>query len=321
MDRCLRLGKEELKAGLRPLLGRVPTRTPTRSFTVEHGDGSIAKVPVSILLPVRNEELNLEAALQSVAWADEIWVVDSHSADRTWQIAEASNVRPVQFEYHGEGPKKKNWSLENLPFRNAWVLILDADERIPPALADEIRVAIASDAADGYYIDRDFIFQGRSLHSCRPNWNMRLFKHKLGRYELLGTNVPNTGDNEVHEHVVLNGREAYLRVPLIHRDFRPLRAWVENHNRYSEWEASVYRELGAEPLDLLELFTRRSVWRRRVLKRLWVRLPLRPLARFLLYYFVRRGFLDGRQGFAYAVLMGYYEFLVGLKMKEMSTAS
>lgn len=279
------------------------------------------RLPVTVLLPVRNEELNLPAALESVGWASEVWVVDSHSADHTVEVARAYTDLVVQFDYDGRGPKKKNWSLQNLPLANEWVLILDADERITPELAAEIRSAIASDAADGFYIDREYVFMGRSLRSFRPNWNLRLFKHRLGRYERLATHAPLTGDNEVHEHVVLRGRVGYLRSPMLHEDRRPLRAWVDNHNRYSDWEVQVYRRLRSEPLNLAALFSGGpGRWRHNGLKRLWVRLPLRPLARFMAFYVLRRGFLDGREGFRYSVLMGYYEYLIGLKLRELELA-
>lgn len=275
---------------------------------------------ISVLMPVLNEEKNLPAALESVRGADEIWVVDSHSRDRTAEIARECGANVVQFDYPGFGPKKKNWALQNLPFRNEWVLILDADERLTPALRREIEDAITTDRADGFYLDREYIFLGRSLKSFRPNWNLRLFKHSLGRYELLGTNVGSTGDNEVHEHVVLNGRTGYLQSPLLHEDYRPLSSWIDNHNRYSSWEAEVYRELAAEQPDfqLWKLLQLEPVWRKRLLKRIWVRLPVRPLLRFLLFYVVRRGFRDGWQGLTYAILMGYYEYLIGLKLWELN---
>jgi glycosyltransferase involved in cell wall biosynthesis len=279
------------------------------------------RLPVSVLLPVRNEELNLPAALESVRWASEVWVVDSHSTDRTVEVARRYTDRVVQFDYDGRGPKKKNWSLQHLPLTNDWVLILDADERITPELAAEIRTAIRSGQADGYYVDRDYVFMGRSLRSFRPNWNLRLFKHRLGRYERLATNAPATGDNEVHEHVVLQGRVGYLSSPMLHEDQRPLRSWVDNHNRYSEWEVEVYRRLRSEPLGLAALLSGGpGRWRHNGLKRLWVRLPLRSLARFVAFYVLRRGFMDGRAGFRYGVLMGYYEYLIGLKLRELELA-
>ncbi len=273
--------------------------------------------PISVLMPVRNEELNIEAALQSVGWADEVWVVDSYSSDRTVEIARESGATVVQFDYSSHGPKKKNWALQHLPFRNEWVLILDADERVTPAIRREICQSIQTDRADGYFVDREYIFLGRSLQCFRPNWNLRLFKHRLGRYERLATNAPNTGDNEVHEHVLLDGRAAYLQSPLLHEDLRPIRAWVDNHNRYSDWEAQVYHQFMREPVELLRLIRSEGVWRRRALKRIWVRIPFRPLGRFLAFYVLRRGFLDGREGFLYSVLMAYYEFLIGIKAREL----
>jgi glycosyltransferase involved in cell wall biosynthesis len=276
------------------------------------------RAPVSVLLPVRNEELNLDAALASVAWASEVWVVDSHSTDRTAEIAGRHGARVVQFDYPGHGPKKKNWALATLRFGSEWVLIIDADERVPPELAAEIAAAVASGEADGYHLDRDYVFMGRPLRSFRPNWNLRLFRHRLGRYELLATDAPATGDNEVHEHVVLQGPAGYLRTPLLHEDRRPLRAWVDNHNRYSDWETHVYRRLRDEPFGLGELFAGGpGRWRHNGLKRLWVRLPCRPLARFAAFYLLRRGFLDGRAGFRYSVLMAFYEYLIGLKLREV----
>jgi glycosyltransferase involved in cell wall biosynthesis len=276
-----------------------------------------APIPVSVLLPVRNEELNLREALDSVSWSSDVWVVDSHSADRTVEVACGCGARVVQFDYAGHGPKKKNWALATLPFAHEWVLVLDADERVPAALADEIRAAVAARGPDGYELDREYFFMGRSLRSFRPNWNLRLFKHRLGRYEVLGREAPATGDNEVHEHVQLDGRVGRLRTPLRHEDRRPLRAWVDNHNRYSDWETHVYRQLRREPLGALQLLSSGpGGWRHNGLKRLWVRLPCRPLARFAAFYVLRRGFLDGRAGFRYGVLMAFYEYLIGLKLRE-----
>src|SRR5579884_1688457 len=188
-----------------------------------------AQQKVSVLVPVKNEEANISACLESLRWADEIFVVDSQSSDETARLAEAFGAQVVQFYYQG-GPKKKNWSLANLPFRNEWVLIVDADERVPPELAEEICASIhRPDGPDGYYLNRRFIFLGRWIRHAGwyPSWNLRLFRHRLGRYD----------DREVHEHVVLQGRAGYLRHDLIHDDRRGLEAFVARHNRYSSLEA------------------------------------------------------------------------------------
>ena len=112
------------------------------------------KIPVSVLIPAKNEELNLPACLKSVARADEVFVVDSHSSDRSVEIAESYGAKVVQFDFNGRWPKKKNWSLENLPFNNDWVLIVDCDERITPELWEEIAAAIQDKKYEGYYLNR-----------------------------------------------------------------------------------------------------------------------------------------------------------------------
>lgn len=273
-------------------------------------------VRVSAVIAALNEELNIGAALDCLQWADEIWVVDSHSTDRTAEIAVAHGAKVVQFDYPGYGPKKMNWALDHLPFRNDWVLFIDADERVTPDLEREIAQTVVKPTANGYYIDVEYIFLGRALRCKRPNWNLRLFKHRLGRFELLSTNVPHTGDVEVHEQLLLERPIGYLRTRLIHQDKRSLRAWIDNHNRYSEWERQVYQSFRHEPLDLRGVLSPDSVWRRRALKRIWARLWFRPIGRFFLFFVARRGFLDGRQGFIYSVLMGWYEFLINAKAYE-----
>src|SRR6266481_848403 len=103
-----------------------------------------ARVPVSVIIPIKNEVGNLPRCLASVAWADEIFVVDSQSTDGSQQVAETRGAKTVQFEFNGTWPKKKNWSLENLPFKHEWVFILDADEVMRPEAELEFR-SIVSD--------------------------------------------------------------------------------------------------------------------------------------------------------------------------------
>lgn len=273
-----------------------------------------------MVFPVKDEEENLGAALESVAWVDQVIVVDSHSSDRTAEIARAAGAEVVQFDHVPGGPKKKAWALATLSVRNEWLLFLDGDERIPPALRAEIEAAVARDGRDGYFVDRELVFMGKKLRCFNPNWQMRLFRRGRGRMEDLALHdVPGTGDNEIHEHFVVEGPTGFLRTPLLHDDYRGLTAWLERHNRYATWEAHLYRKfreepVGVGPLGLLRLDPFR---RKRVLRRIWVRLPFRPGIRFVVWYFLRRGFLDGRQGFVFCVLMTYYEFIIGAKLREL----
>ncbi len=176
---------------------------------------------ISVIVPIKNEAENLPRCLASIAWADEIFVVDSQSTDGSQRIAEELGAQVVQFDFNGTWPKKKNWALENLPFRHEWVFILDADEVLPPGAEEEFRAAIAGAGRDaGFWINRRFMFMGRWLrHAYYPNWNLRLFRHSLGRYEKLTDADTASGDNEVHEHVVVQGQTARLRCEMDHYAF------------------------------------------------------------------------------------------------------
>lgn len=284
---------------------------------------SKSKIPVSVLIPAKNEEENLPACLESVAMAAEIFVVDSHSEDRSVEIAESYGAKVVQFDFNGRWPKKKNWSLENLPFNHDWVLIVDCDERITEELWEEIAVAIQDQKYEGYYLNRRVFFLGKWIRygGKYPDWNLRLFQHKQGRYENLSTEgVRNTGDNEVHEHVVLEGEVGYLKNDMMHEDFKDLFHWIERHNRYSNWEARVYYNVltgkGDGGTIGASLFGD-AVQRKRFLKKIWVRLPFKPLLRFILFYVLQLGFLDGKAGYIYGRLLSQYEYQIGVKLYEL----
>ena len=269
----------------------------------------LRNVPVSVIVPVKNEAENLRRCLPALAWADEVFVVDSQSTDDTAAVAESLGARVVQFRFNGTYPKKKNWALDHLPFRNAWVLIVDADEVVVPDLAEEIAARTAADEADGFYLNMKYYFLGRRIKHCgyAEAWNLRLFKHALGRYEKMPVSPGvKTGDNEAHEHVELNGKVLRLRNELDHHAYPTIAAWVEKHNRYAVWEAEMYDRFLREPVPASigpgKRFKRR-------LKKVYLRLPMRPLVRFLYAYVFRLGFLDGRPGLVFCTLLAFYDVL------------
>ena len=276
------------------------------------------RVPVSVLVPIKNEATNLGRCLDSVKWADEIFVVDSESTDGSIDIAREHGAHVIQFQFDGTWPKKKNWALENLPFRNEWVFILDADEVLPREAKEEFASVIANGGElAGYWINRRFMFMGRWLrHAYYPNWNLRLFRHALGRYEKLTESDTQSGDNEVHEHVILQGATGRLRCEMDHYAFPSVEVFVEKHNRYSNWEArvSIDRRLPASASQIKG----GPAGRRRRLKSLSQRLPFRPMLRFLFVYVWQRGFLDGREGYYFARLHAFYEFLSVAKTYELA---
>jgi glycosyltransferase involved in cell wall biosynthesis len=282
-----------------------------------HPAAMSSRVPVSVIVPIKNEAGNLPRCLESIRWADEIFVVDSHSTDRSIEIAQQFGAEVVQFEFNGTWPKKKNWALENLPFRNEWVFILDADEVLPPEAEQEFaQVILESGEIAGYWINRRFRFMGKWLrHSYYPNWNLRLFRHSSGRYEKLTEADTQSGDNEVHEHVIVRGRTGRLHCEMDHYAFPTVEVFVEKHNRYSNWEArvSAERRLSGSAARI----SSGEVGRRRQLKLLSQRMPFRPLLRFLYIYVWQKGFLDGWEGYYFARLHAFYEFLSVAKTAEL----
>ena len=288
----------------------------------EGNNRSKAKVPVSVIIPTRNEAGNLRRCLDSVTWADEVFVVDSASTDGTPAIAEEYGASVVQFHFNGTWPKKKNWALENLPFRHEWVFILDADEVLPPGSESEFHTIVTdpNHSVMGYWINRRFMFMGRWLrHAYYPNWNLRLFRHRQGRYEKLTDIDTGSGDNEVHEHVIVNGPTSRLKVEMDHYAFPSVDVFVEKHNRYSNWEArvAVDRHLRGSSSRLQS----KGVGHRRNLKTIAQSLPFRGFLRFAYVYFWQHGFLDGREGYYFARLHGFYELLSVIKTYELGLKS
>ena len=275
--------------------------------------------PISVLIPAKNEAGNLRACLESARFAAEIIVVDSGSSDGTREIAREFGAAVVDFRWDGRFPKKKNWALANLPWKHEWVFILDADERITPELAAELEQAVRAPAADGYYVNRRFWFLDGWLRHCGyyPSWNLRFFRHALGRYEQFeGVADTDSGDNEIHEHVVLRGAAARLRHEMEHHAFPTIAVWLEKHNRYSNWEARLLASpAGRASAGRTELDP--ALARKRRLKALAARLPCRPALRFAYHYIWRAGFLDGYRGYVFCRLMGFYEFLSAAKAEEM----
>ncbi len=281
---------------------------------------SIAKAPVSVIVPVKNEAGNLRRCLPAVSWADEIFVVDSQSVDETSEVAIAHRATVVQFHFNGTYPKKKNWALENLPLRNEWVLIVDADEVVVPALAAEIADRIERDEADGYFLNSRYYFLGRLIAHCgyADCWNLRLFKHRLGRYEkMLDNTGGRAGDNEAHEHVELDGRVIRLDHQLEHHAYPTIAAWVEKHNRYAIWEAALSEQVLYAPIPSHIGAGKRF---KRVLKKIAWRLPMRPLFRFVYAYVLRLGFLDGKPGLIFCGLLAFYDFLASANRYEQQLA-
>ncbi|MFZ2957716.1 MAG: glycosyltransferase family 2 protein [Candidatus Ozemobacteraceae bacterium] len=274
---------------------------------------------VSILILTKNEEKDLPGCLESISWSDDIHVFDSFSTDRTVEIAKTHGAtvtqRPSmarQAFFGGNEAEHKNWGLRNIPFRHNWILQLDADERVPCELAQEIqRTSLDSSYFVAYRIRRRDFFLGTWLkHTSASPFNLRLFRPEKMRYERL-----------VNPISIPDGPVGELRSYFDHFPFnKGMSHWFDRHNTYSSLEA---RQIMTNRRNQIEfslywaLFATDINERRFHQKEAFYRLPARPLIKFFLLYFLKRGFLDGRAGFTYAILQSIYEYMIVLKTREL----
>jgi glycosyltransferase involved in cell wall biosynthesis len=265
---------------------------------------------ISVLILTLNEEANLPACLESVKWSDDIVVFDSFSTDRTVEIARAAGARVLQRAFDNE--RAHRTASLRTPFKYPWVYNPDADEIITPELRDEILRVVADPARRevAYRVRFKMMFCGRWIKrsSLYPTWFVRLFQPGKISFE-----------RSIHLHYLVHGLEGRLQNHFEHHTFnKGIGAWLEKHNRYSSQEAvESLKSLSQHPFKWTRLFNRSPVLRRRALKELSFRLPFRPLLRFIYMYFFRLGFLDGRPGFDYCLLLSMYEQMIVLKMNEL----
>lgn len=276
-------------------------------------------LPISIIIPVRNESHNLARCLESLRGAGEVYVIDSQSTDDTVEIARLFHAHVVQFHYHGGWPKKRQWALNTLLLAFDWVLLIDADEALTPELASEIRQAIQNPALDGYYISLQMHFLGRRLrHGGADFYKLSLFRRGKGKFECRVKDQDSSmGDMEVHEHVVVEGKTAKLRNSLRHYNVESLSRYIRKHDEYSNWDAKAWlqREAGYGQLQPSLLGTQAQ--RRRWLKNKLLALPGSPFFFFLYRYFLRLGFLDGVPGLVYCAFQGIQFFHIKAKIYEL----
>ncbi len=266
----------------------------------------------SIFILTYNEALDIAACIESAAMCDDIIVVDSYSSDRTLEIAQCyPNVRTIQhaFESHG---KQRTWMLRNIQTKHHWSYILEADERMTPALFAECNAAIASDQHVGYYVAERVMFMNRWIkHSTQyPRYQLRLLNKTFVWFDDYGHT----------EREVLQGSPGFLKETYPHYTCgKGFSRWIEKHNRYSTDEAKeTIKQLSDGTIDWRALFGGRSeVERRHALKDFSLRIPGRPLVRFIYMYFFLGGCLDGRPGFTWCTLQAFYEYLILLKVWEL----
>ncbi|MHC5936035.1 glycosyltransferase family 2 protein [Nostoc sp.] len=265
----------------------------------------------SIYILTYNEELDIAACIESAMPSDDIIVVDSCSSDRTVEIASRYPIRVIQhaFESHG---RQRTWMLESIPPQHEWVYILEADERMTPELFAECEKASQNLDYIGYYVAERVMFMNHWIRYSTqyPRYQMRLFRHG----KVWFTDYGHT------EREVCEGATSFLKETYPHyTSSKGLSRWIEKHNRYSTDEAQeTLYQLEQGKLNWRDLFFGKSeIEKRRALKDLSLRLPARPLLRFIYMYFILGGCLDGRAGLAWCTLQAFYEYLILLKVWEM----
>ncbi len=281
-----------------------------------------ATLPVSVIIPARNEARNLARCLQSLRGVGEVYVIDSQSTDTTAEIAERYGAKVVQFHYQGGWPKKRQWAMDTLPLAYDWVFLVDADEALTPELTAEIALAMQNPNIDGYHVALRMYFLGRALrHSGASFYKLSLFRRGKGRYECrLKDQDASMADMEVHEHVVVNGETRSLKNPLLHHNVDSLSRYIQKHDEYSNWEARVWMQGEPGFGDLPPNPFGTQAQRRRWLKMRFLGLPGSPIVLFFYRYVLCLGFLDGVPGLIYCGLQSTQLFHVKAKIYELRAA-
>jgi glycosyltransferase involved in cell wall biosynthesis len=276
-------------------------------------------LPVSVIVPARNEAGNLPRCLESLRGVGEIYVVDSQSSDDTAEIARSFGANLVQFHYAGGWPKKRQWAMDTLPLAYDWVFLVDADEALTPELAEEIKHAIQDPRFDGYYIALQMFFLGRVLrHGGAGFYKLSLFRRGKGHFECrLKDQDASMADMEVHEHVIVEGKSARLKNPLLHHNVESISRYIQKHDEYAKWDARVWLEGEANSAELPPSLFGSQAQRRRWLRKRLFKLPGSSLLLFIYRYFFRMGFLDGVPGLIYCGFQGIQFFHIKAKIYEL----
>lgn len=281
------------------------------------------KLNLSVIIHTLNEELNLPHAINSVKeWVTEIFVVDSESIDLTQQIALDYNCSLIVRKCNRTSlVEQRNWALENLNFKTDWVFILDADEIVDEQLKNELFYLFNSgkiNKKSAYSCRFKNIFFGKWLRysSMYPTWTLRLFKHKEIRYEL----------RAVNSHPIINkNNHAFLEGHLLSIENKNFTSYLNRIIEFSDLESRAYKSVLSGEHNGIKLVKGKlfgtTQERRRYFKNLFIKLPGRPFLIFIYLYFIRLGFLDGRQGLNWALFKFFAEWSTSMRLLEIKKSS
>ena len=275
------------------------------------------KSPITTIILTLNEELNISNALNSVKeWAADIFILDSGSTDGTVKIAESIGAKVFHRTFDNYADQR-NYAITELPVQTEWILFLDADEIITPELQNEIDLVIKENKYEGFYIKFKFYFLDRWIKNggYYPTWILRLFKKDKAAVS-----------REMNEHIIINGKVGYLKNDFIHKDNKGITEWIAKHNKYASYEAEelfkykMRKKTGVkdEFADLKGSQAQKKRWIREYIWNPLMPPIIRPFFYFFYRYIIRLGFLDGKAGFIYHLLQGFwYPFLIDVKYIEL----
>lgn len=266
-------------------------------------------IPVTVIVSVKNEELNLPSCLANLESFSEVIVVDSMSTDKTPEIVNEFGYKLVQFKWDGKFPKKRNWTLRNVDIKNNWILFLDADEFLTKNFISEISKTIQTTKHNSFWLNYNNYFLGKELKYGDKMRKKALFKKGFGEYEKIEEDKWSHLDMEVHEHPIISGSEGEIKCPIKHNDYKGLEHYISRHNAYSSWEANRY---------LLQKKNKNNQFTfRQNIKYILMNTVFLSVLYFSYCYIFKLGFLDGKAGYYIAKYKANYFLQIKTKILEI----
>ncbi|PQJ23147.1 glycosyltransferase family 2 protein [Tenacibaculum sp. SG-28] len=243
---------------------------------------------ITAIIPTLNEEIHIEEAIKSLGFADEIIVIDSMSTDNTVELAKRLNVKIILRKFD-DFSSQKNFAIDQAEHK--WIYILDADERVTPEVQKEILEAVKNPGDYvGFYLRRNFFFMKKNIKygGCQRDKVVRLFLKEFCRYD----------GKKVHETIVANGKLGFFKHKIEHFSYRNYNHYIAKIHRYAALRARQYHEAGKK-VNVYHML-------------------VKPPVRFVIHYFIRRGFLDGFEGLIFAKVHAYSVFTRYVKLRLLN---
>lgn len=264
-----------------------------------------------VIILTYNESIHIERAIKNVSgWADKIIILDSHSEDETVEKAKLHNVE-IMYRKFDNYKNQREFAIDHVKNQTQWLLFLDADEYLTDALKAEIKIAINQPDIEGYYLPRRFIFMNKWIKwgGYYPTYLLRLFRPN--KASLHGI---------INEHIKISGKKGHLKNDFVDHNLKSISNWIEKHNCYTTFEAEQLLNFKTNNENSLQAISGQGGRKQWIKHHIWNKFPLviRPFIYFIYRYFIRLGFLDGKEGFIYHFLQGFWLWLlVDIKYIEL----